>query len=101
MPELGDLGAVVRSNVEDAQGWRWRCLWEGIEIGAWNDMDGVAIIADVGPSHAWLGLAGHPPDPTPVEALIWAIEVLSAWRALDPSGLNPLGLNPLGEAEPE
>jgi hypothetical protein len=69
-------GAVVRSHVVDATGWRWRVEWRGIEIGAWNDIDGVAIVANVGPFGDWVGLAGRPPDPTDVEALEWALNAL-------------------------
>ena len=69
-------GAEVRSHEVDASGWRWRVAWRGIEIGAWNDMDGVAVAADVGPFGDWVGLANRPPDPTDVEALDWAISVL-------------------------
>ena len=72
-------GALVRSHDADATGWRWRVGWRGIEIGAWNDMDGVAIVADIGPSGDWVGLAGAPPDPSDIEALEWAINALRRW----------------------
>ncbi len=71
----------MRSRVEDAQGWRWRITWEGIEIAAWNDMDGVAIVADLGPWDEWVGLSDHPPDPSPDEAIAWVISVLRDWLA--------------------
>jgi hypothetical protein len=73
-------GAVVRSYEDDATGWRWRVAWQGIEIGAWNDIDGVAIAANVGPFDEWVGLAGGPKDPTDVEALDWAISQLRLRR---------------------
>ena len=71
--------AVVRTFQVDGGGWRWRVLWRGIEAGAWNDMDGVAVTADIGPWDEWVGLHGHPADPTAVEALEWLISTLSAW----------------------
>jgi hypothetical protein len=74
---MADL--VVRSRTADAQGWRWRIGYRGIEVAAWNDMDGVAVVADIGPWDEWVGLAGHPPDPGADEALEWVIEVLSGW----------------------
>lgn len=75
------LGAVIRSEEEDGTGWRWRCGWKGVEIGAWNDMDGVAVVADIGPWDEWVGLRAHPPDPTPEDALRWAVGVLEPWIA--------------------
>ena len=72
------LGGVVRSHVVDGTGWRWRVAWQGTELGAWNDIDGVAIVADIGPFGDWVGLAGRPPDPSDVEALEWAITALRA-----------------------
>jgi hypothetical protein len=69
-------GASVRSHEVDGTGWRWRVAWHGVEIGAWNDIDGVAIVADIGPFGEWVGLAGGPKDPTDVEALDWAISQL-------------------------
>ncbi|HZQ57853.1 MAG TPA: hypothetical protein VFA84_07455 [Acidimicrobiales bacterium] len=79
-------GAVVRNHVVDATGWRWRVAWEGTEIGAWNDIDGVAIVADIGPFGDWVGLAGRPPDPSDVEALQWAISALRSRRPPDGEG---------------
>ena len=73
-------GVVVRSHEVDATGWRWRVAWRGAEIGAWNDIDGVAIVADIGPFGDWVGLAGGPPDPTDAEALEWAISALRQRR---------------------
>jgi len=70
------LGAVVRSHEVDGTGWRWRVAWEGVEIGAWNDMDGVAVVADIAPFGDWVGLANRPPDPSDTEALEWAVSVL-------------------------
>lgn len=78
------LGAIVRSHTDDATGWRWRVAWKGIELAAWNDMDGVAVVADVGPWDDWVGLRGNPPDPTASEALEWAVTTLERWRA-DPA----------------
>ncbi|GAC1535787.1 MAG: hypothetical protein NVS3B12_18150 [Acidimicrobiales bacterium] len=75
----GRLGVVMRSSVDDATGWRWRAAWRGIEIAAWNDMDGVAVVADVGPWDEWVGLRGHRPDPTADEAMQWTIDVLAPW----------------------
>jgi len=74
-------GARVRHEDEDGTGWRWRVSWRGIEVGAWNDIDGVAIVADIGPWDDWVGLAGHPPDPSPAEALGWALDILDSWFA--------------------
>jgi hypothetical protein len=65
----------------DGSGWRWRLAWSGIEVGAWNDIDGVAVVADIGPWDEWVGLAGHQPDPSDVEALEWAVRVLGPWLA--------------------
>jgi len=76
------LGAVVRSLIVDGTGWRWRVSWGGIELGAWNDMDGVAVMADIGPWDDWVGMAGAPADPGPDEALRWAVSVLEPWLAL-------------------
>jgi hypothetical protein len=42
-------------------------------------MDGVAVVADIGPWDEWLGLANCPPDPSPTEALEWAVAVLGPW----------------------
>ncbi|GAC1606120.1 MAG: hypothetical protein NVS3B21_35860 [Acidimicrobiales bacterium] len=75
----GRLGVVLRSSVDDATGWRWRGTWRGIEIAAWNDMDGVAVVADVGPWDEWVGLQGHAPDPSADEAMQWTIDVLAPW----------------------
>jgi hypothetical protein len=72
---------LVRSRVVDASGWRWRASWLGIEMAAWNDIDGVAVVADIGPWDEWVGLAGHPPDPGPDEAMAWALNVLGDWLA--------------------
>ncbi len=72
-------GVVVRGHVVDGTGWRWRVAWRAIEVGAWNDMDGVAIVADIGPWDEWVGLAGRPPDPSDVEALDWAVATLGPW----------------------
>ena len=87
-PERDELLAVaaearaeVRSAETDGTGWRWRCSWRGVQIGAWNDMDGVAVVADIGPWDEWVGLQGHPPDPKPGEALRWAVETLEPWLA--------------------
>jgi hypothetical protein len=77
-------GVVVRSRVVDGSGWRWRVAWRGVEVGAWNDIDGVAIVADIGPWDEWVGLAGRPPDPSAVEALDWAVAALEPWLA-DPA----------------
>jgi hypothetical protein len=74
-----ERGAVVRSFTVDGSGWRWRVAWRQVQIGAWNDMDGVAIVADIGPWDEWIGLRDHPPDPDPVEALDWAVETLTSW----------------------
>ena len=74
-------GVDVRSAETDATGWRWRCAWRGVEIGAWNDMDGVAVVADIGPWDEWVGLRGHPADPAPSQALRWALEALEPWLA--------------------
>jgi hypothetical protein len=72
-------GATVRTAAEDAFGWRWRVGWRGVELGAWNDIDGVAVAANIGPWDEWVGLAGHPPDPTPDEALEFALQVIGEW----------------------
>jgi hypothetical protein len=77
-------GVVVRSHVVDGSGWRWRVRWRGVELGAWNDIDGVAIVADIGPWDEWVGLAGRPPDPSDVEAFDWAVAALGPWLA-DPA----------------
>jgi hypothetical protein len=74
-------GAMVRSHETDATGWRWRVSWRGIEIGAWNDIDGVAVVADIGPWDEWVGLRERPADPSDVEALEWAIGALEPWLA--------------------
>jgi hypothetical protein len=83
MTSLHDLaaefGAEVRSYTVDGQGWRWRVAWRKIQIGAWNDMDGVAVVADIGPWDEWVGLQGHPPDPEAGEALVWAVDALTPW----------------------
>jgi hypothetical protein len=71
--------AVVRSHEVDGGGWRWRVAWRGVEAGAWNDMDGVAVVADIGPWDEWVGLRGHPADPTATAALEWVIATLSGW----------------------
>lgn len=76
-----ELGATIRTRESDGTGWRWRCGWRGIEMGAWNDIDGVAVVADIGPWDEWLGLRGHPPDPSPGAALRWAVEALRPWLA--------------------
>lgn len=73
------LGVQIRSLVVDGSGWRWRAEWRGIEVAAWNDMDGVAITADIGPGGEWVGLAGHPPDPSAGEALEWVVDTLVPW----------------------
>ncbi len=73
--------AEVRSHVVDGTGWRWRASWRGIEIGAWNDIDGVAIVADIGPWDEWVGLRDRPADPSDVEALEWAVATLGPWLA--------------------
>jgi hypothetical protein len=82
-PDLGSvaarLGAEVRSDTVDGDGWRWRVRWRGVEVGAWNDIDGVAVVADIGPWDEWVGLRDHPPDPSDVEALEWAVAVLGPW----------------------
>lgn len=75
------LGVQLRSFTEDGTGWRWRAAWRGVEIAAWNDIDGVAVIADIGPDREWVGLAGHPPDPDPAQALEWVVERLAPWLA--------------------
>jgi hypothetical protein len=54
-------------------------MWRGIGIGAWNDMDGVGIAADIGPWDEWVGLAGGPADPSAAEALEWAVTTLASW----------------------
>ena len=77
-------GAEVRSHEIDATGWRWRVSWRGIEIGAWNDIDGVAVVADIGPWDEWVGLRDRPPDPSDAEALEWAVGTLEPWLA-DPA----------------
>lgn len=81
--ELGEVarrhGATVWSYVCDAEGWRWRVAWRGVEAGAWNDMDGVAVVADIGPWDEWVGLCGHPPDPSAPEALDWLVATLGPW----------------------
>lgn len=74
-----ERGAEVRSFTVDGGGWRWRVEWRKVQIGAWNDMDGVAIVADIGPWDDWVGLKGHPADPDPVEALVWALDTLTPW----------------------
>ena len=75
------VGARVRSMVVDATGWRWRAGWRGIELAAWNDIDGVAVVADIGPWDEWVGLHGHPADPGPAAALAFAVDALEAWLA--------------------
>jgi hypothetical protein len=75
------LGARLHSSVVDGTGWRWRAEWRGVQLAAWNDIDGVAVVADVGPGGEWVGLAGHPPDPSADEALEWAISTLAPWVA--------------------
>jgi len=72
-------GAEVRSYQVDGDGWRWRVAWKGVEAGAWNDIDGVAVVADIGPWDEWVGLHGHPVDPTAEAALEWVVATLSAW----------------------
>ena len=52
-------------------------LVDGVQLGAWNDIDGVAIVADIGPWDEWVGLADRPADPSPTEALAWAVAVLT------------------------
>jgi hypothetical protein len=74
-------GVVVRAHVVDGSGWRWRVTWRDVELGAWNDIDGVAIVADIGPWDEWVGLAGRPSDPSDVEALEWALGALAPWLA--------------------
>ena len=83
-------GALVRSHVVDGSGWRWRLAWRGIELAAWNDMDGVAVVADIGPWDEWVGLAARPPDPTDVEALEWVVGALGEWLA-DPAHASRIG----------
>ena len=78
-PTVEAQGGTLRSDERDATGWRWRVTFRGVEVGAWNDMDGVAVVADIGPWDEWVGLAGHPPDPTPVEAFDWAVATLLVW----------------------
>ncbi len=75
----GRHGATVRTFETDSGGWRWRVAWRGVELGAWNDMDGVAVVADIGPWDEWVGLKGHPPDPTEVEALEWVVTTIGKW----------------------
>ncbi len=102
------LGATVRSAVADGAGWRWRVEWRGVELGAWNDMDGVAVVADIGPWDEWVGLQGHPPDPTAGEALAWAVMTLEPWlaepahadRIATRSRSRATGVTPGGEAPP-
>jgi hypothetical protein len=74
-----EVGADIGTFTVDGGGWRWRVTWRGVRLGAWNDMDGVAISADIGPWDEWIGLQGHPPDPDPVEALRWAVETIGPW----------------------
>jgi hypothetical protein len=74
-------GAIVRSHETDATGWRWRVSWREIELGAWNDMDGVAIVADIGPWDEWVGLRERPADPSDADALEWAVGALEPWLA--------------------
>jgi hypothetical protein len=88
-------GAVVRSLETDGTGWRWRVSWRGIEIGAWNDMDGVAVVADIGPWDEWVGLRERPPDPSDVEALEWALGVLEPWLA-DPANAERMAARASG-----
>jgi len=71
--------AEIRAHHVDGSGWRWRVGWRGIEAGAWNDMDGVVVVADIGPWDEWVGLRGHPPDPSAEEALEWLTTTLAAW----------------------
>ena len=78
------LGVLVRSHEVDGTGWRWRVSWRGVELGAWNDIDGVAVVADIGPWDEWVGLRGHPPDPGPAEAMEWVVATLVPWLA-DPT----------------
>ena len=75
------LGVEVRSRTVDGTGWRWRVAWRGVQAGAWNDIDGVAVVADIGPWDDWVGLRLHPPDPSEVEALEWLVETLTPWLA--------------------
>ena len=75
------VGAAVRTHTVDESGWRWRVSWRGVEIGAWNDIDGVAVVADIGPWDEWVGLRGPPADPTDIEALEWAVGALEPWLA--------------------
>ena len=85
----------MRSHVVDGTGWRWRVAWQGTELGAWNDIDGVAIVADIGPFGDWVGLAGRPPDPSDVEALEWALGVLEPWLA-DPANAERMAARASG-----
>jgi hypothetical protein len=84
-------GVTVVSRVSDGSGWRWRATYRGVGLGAWNDMDGVAVVADIGPADAWVGLRGHPPDPSEREALEWAVTTIEAWLA-DPEHAVRIGL---------
>ena len=93
-----ELGARIRSEEEDGTGWRWRCGWKGVEIGAWNDMDGVAVVADIGPWDEWVGLRGHPADPSPAEALSWAVSVVEPWLA-DPDNAERIASRTITRAE--
>lgn len=90
----------MRSRVEDGQGWRWRASWDGIELAAWNDMDGVAIVADIGPWDEWVGLADHPADPSADEAMAWAVEVLGRWLA-DPEHAARVAARTSSRATPQ
>ncbi|GAC1477532.1 MAG: hypothetical protein NVS1B12_12880 [Acidimicrobiales bacterium] len=92
------LGAVIRSQEEDGTGWRWRCGWKGVEMGAWNDMDGVAVVADIGPWDEWVGLRGHPADPSSAQALSWAVGVIEPWLA-DPENAERIASRIIARAE--
>lgn len=77
----GSLDTEILLEIEDAYGWRWRARWRGVNLGAWNDADGVAVVADIGPWNEWVGLIGHPADPTPEEALRFAVGAMVEWAA--------------------
>jgi hypothetical protein len=95
----GPTDLEILLEIEDSYGWRWRARWRGVNLGAWNDADGVAVVADIGPWNEWVGLAGHPPDPSPEEALTFAIDAIQTW-AERPENADALQVRSSGDRTP-